>query len=212
MGNVGKALDERFDTTFLTVQGACGDMGNRQYRQGNDQRELWREKNSLMEQINPITGETGAEQPLDLKVVQVKTTDYKIRYSYDTELLKQQMAEEQKKLDAAVTEDQRKLLWSGIRHMGEKLAAGGVDQTLTSGIFHLGDLDILSVPGELFSAFGLQIKEHMKAPVKMIWGYEHYSAGYIVEAGEYGKGYESMSTLFPQGEAERYVQHLINSL
>lgn len=212
MGNVGKALDERFDTTFLTVQGACGDMGNRQYRQGNDQRELWRVKNSLMEQINRITGETGAEQPLDLKVVQVKTTDYKIRYSYDTELLKQQMAEEQKKLDAAVTEDQRKLLWSGIRHMGEKLAAGGVDQTLTSGIFHLGDLDILSVPGELFSAFGLQIKEHMKAPVKMIWGYEHYSAGYIVEAGEYGKGYESMSTLFPQGEAERYVQHLINSL
>lgn len=212
LGNVGKALDERFHTTFLTVQGACGDMGNRQYRQGNDERELWRVRDSLMEQIGRIIQAEGAEKPLALEVCQVKTASYTVRYSYDLELLKQQIAEEQKKLDAAVTEDERKLLWSGIRHMGEKLAAGGVDQTLTSCICHLGDLDILSVPGELFSAFGLRIKEHMKAPVKIIWGYEHYSAGYIVEAGEYGKGYESVSTLFPQGEAEQYVQHLINSL
>ncbi len=34
LGNIGKMLDEKYNTTFITMQGACGDMGNRQYRQG----------------------------------------------------------------------------------------------------------------------------------------------------------------------------------
>ena len=84
--------------------------------------------------------------------------------------------------------------------------------TLRSVIFHLGDLDVVTIPGELFSTFGLQIKEKLAAPMKIIWGYANYSAGYIVEKDEFGKGYESMSTPFPQGEAELYVQHIIDDL
>ena len=48
--------------------------------------------------------------------------------------------------------------------------------------------------------------------MRIVWGYANYSAGYIVEKDEYGKGYESSSTPFPQGEAELYVDHLIKSL
>lgn len=84
--------------------------------------------------------------------------------------------------------------------------------SLKSLIFHLGELEIVTVPGELFSTFGLQLKDAMKGKMRIVWGYANYSAGYIVEKGEYGKGYESMSTPFPQGEAEKYVEQLIEEL
>ena len=79
-------------------------------------------------------------------------------------------------------------------------------------IFHLGDLEIITIPGELFSTFGIEIKKHFHAPMRIVWGYANYSAGYIVEKDEFGKGYESMQTPFLQGEAELYVDHLIKSL
>ena len=99
-----------------------------------------------------------------------------------------------------------------MRHLKRKIAAGGVNATLRSVIFHLGDLEIITIPGELFSTFGMEIKKHFHAPMRIVWGYANYSAGYIVEKDEYGKGYESRSTPFPQGEAELYVDHLIKSL
>ena len=209
LGNVGKALDEKYHTTFITIQGACGDMGNRQYRQGNDEQELWRVRNQIMEQID---GFALHEEPIRLEKIQVKTTQYRVYHTYDIPEIRRQIEEDERKLAEAATEDERKLLWSGIRHLKEKVEQGGVDVTLKSLIFHLGDLDIVTVPGELFSAFGLQLKQAMKGKLRIVWGYANYSAGYIVEKDEFGKGYESMSTPFPQGEAEKYVEQLIEEL
>ena len=132
--------------------------------------------------------------------------------SDDLDAMKAQLAEDEKKLAAAVTEDDKKLLWSGVRHMRRKIQSGGINVTLRSVIFHLGDLEIITIPGELFSTFGMEIKKNFNAPMRIIWGYANYSAGYIVEKDEFGKGYESMQTPFLQGEAELYVDHLIKSL
>ena len=209
LGNVGKALDEKYNTIFITMQGACGDMGNRQYRQGNDENELWRVRDEVMKQINVFAE---AETPMELKAGSVKTAEYTIHQTYDLDAMKAQLAEDEKKLAAAVTEDDKKLLWSGVRHMRRKIQSGGINVTLRSVIFHLGDLEMITIPGELFSTFGMEIKKNFNAPMRIVWGYANYSAGYIVEKDEFGKGYESMQTPFLQGEAELYVDHLIKSL
>lgn len=209
LGNVGKALDEAYHTTFITMQGACGDMGNRQYRQGNDERELWRVRDEVMGQIAVMGQE---EKPVNLKVDQVKDMEYRICHTYDRKQIEAQIEKDQKRLDETTDEDQRKLLWSGIRQLKRKMDLGNVDVSLKSQIFHLGDLEIVTVPGELFSTFGMAMKGSMKAPIRLVWGYANYSAGYIVEKEEFGKGYESMSTPFPQGEAEEYVEKVIEKI
>ena len=209
LGNIGKALDEKYNSIFITMQGACGDMGNRQYRQGNDENELWRVRDEVMKQVNVFAE---AETPMELKAGSVKTAEYTIHQTYDLDAMKAQLAEDEKKLAAAVTEDDKKLLWSGVRHMRRKIQSGGINVTLRSVIFHLGDLEMITIPGELFSTFGMEIKKNFNAPMRIVWGYANYSAGYIVEKDEFGKGYESMQTPFPQGEAELYVDHLIKSL
>lgn len=209
LGNIGKALDEKYQTTFITLQGACGDMGNRQYRQGNDEQELRRVRDEIMAQLDMLGQK---EKPLELKTDKVDTMEYHIRHTYDKKELEAQIEEDQKKLDNTSDEDQKKLLWSGIRRLKQKMAQGQVDISLCSQFFRLGDLEIATVPGELFSTFGMAVKEHMKAPVRLVWGYANYSAGYIVEKDEFGKGYESMSTPFPRGEAEEYVEQMIKKI
>lgn len=209
LGNIGKSLDDKYNSVFITIQGACGDMGNRQYRKGNDEKELWKVRDEIMSQISVFEK---TRVPIKLKTESIKTSEYTICGSYDLNSLKQQLAQDEKKLASATTEDEKKLLWSGIRHLKKKLVCGGVNTALKSVIYHLGDLEIVTIPGELFSTFGMEIKSHLEAPVRMIWGYANYSAGYIVEKNEFGKGYESMQTPFPKGEAELYVSHLIQDL
>ena len=93
LGNIGKALDEKYNSIFITMQGACGDMGNRQYRQGNNEKELWRVRDEIMEQID-IFAET--ETPMELKVDAVKTAEYTVHQAYDIDAMKVQLAEDER--------------------------------------------------------------------------------------------------------------------
>ena len=73
--------------------------------------------------------------------------------------------------------------------------------------------EMITIPGRtvLHLRNGDQ-KRTLLTPMRIVWGYANYSAGYIVEKDEFGKGYESMQDSFLQGEAELYVDHLIKSL
>lgn len=184
-------------------------MGNRQYRQGNDENELWRVRDEVMKQVNVFAE---AETPMELKAGSVKTAEYTIHQTYDLDAMKAQLAEDEKKLAAAVTEDDKKLLWSGVRHMRRKIQSGGINVTLRSVIFHLGDLEMITIPGELFSTFGMEIKKNFNAPMRIVWGYANYSAGYIVEKDESEKAMKACRLLSSREKQELYVDHLIKSL
>ena len=135
-----------------------------------------------------------------VKSAPVKTAEYTIHQTYDLDAMKAQLAEDEKKLAAAVTEDDKKLLWSGVRHMRRKIQSGGINVTLRSVIFHLGDLEMITIPGELFSTFGMEIKKNFNAPMRIVWGYANYSAGYIVEKDEFGKAMKKHDS-FPPGRS-----------
>lgn len=209
LGGLGKALDEKYHTIFITLQGACGDMGNRQYRQGNDEKELRRVQDGIWEQLESMADR---EMPVEMEPAAVKAVEYRAFCRYEAEALKRRIEEEEKKLEAASGEDERKLLWSGIRRLRQKLEEGGRQVCLKTILMKLGQVQVATIPGELFSAFGLRMKEAMEGPVRLVWGYANYSAGYLVEKEEFGKGYESMSTPLEPGQAEEYVETIIREL
>jgi len=73
-------------------------------------------------------------------------------------------------------------------------------------IFNLGDLQIVTVPGELNSKLGLQIKAASSKKHCMVIGYANGSVGYIVDEKGFEKDYhEANSTKIPKGEGEKYV-------
>ena len=58
----------------------------------------------------------------------------------------------------------------------------------------MNDLFILTIPAELFSRFGLEIKQAMSAVCPIVWGYSNYSVGYLVDREEYGRSFESAAS------------------
>ncbi len=83
--------------------------------------------------------------------------------------------------------------------MKRKLEKGSVDVTLKDCDHHLGDLDVVTVPGgAVLRLWASDQGSHGRRPVRIVWGYANYSAGYIVEQDEYGKGLRACKTPFPR--------------
>ncbi len=77
-------------------------------------------------------------------------------------------------------------------------------------VISLGGLQIFVFPGELGSAFGIQIKQN--CPVQpLICGYTNGYYEYFLPASEYGLSFETQNSPIPKGEAEKLVQKFIQA-
>ncbi len=75
-------------------------------------------------------------------------------------------------------------------------------------VISLGGLQIFVFPGELGSAFGVQIKEN--CPVQpLICGYTNGYYEYFLPASEYGLSFETSNSPIPKGEPEKLIQKFI---
>ncbi len=75
-------------------------------------------------------------------------------------------------------------------------------------VINLGGLQIFVFPGELGSAFGLQIKA--ACPVQaLISGYTNGYYEYFLPASEYGLSFETADSPVPRGEPEKLIQKYI---
>lgn len=75
-------------------------------------------------------------------------------------------------------------------------------------VFSLGGLQLFAFPGELGSAFGIQIKK--ECPVQaIISGYTNGYYEYFLPATEYGLSFETENSPIPKGEPEKLIEKLI---
>lgn len=85
----------------------------------------------------------------------------------------------------------------------KKLQCEKVEFHVRGVVLHLGDLTIVTFPGELASTFGLQLRRKCKTKHFLLIGYANDYQGYFMEAQEYGKTYETKASNTPVGESER---------
>ena len=83
-----------------------------------------------------------------------------------------------------------------------------INAVFNAAIIRLGDMEICKQPGEMFSRFGMKIKAASKAKLPLIWGYADDYGGYLPDAGEYGKTYESIMSPMPKGASEEVTDDL----
>ncbi len=75
-------------------------------------------------------------------------------------------------------------------------------------VISLGGLQMFVFPGELGSAFGIQIKEN--CPVQaLICGYTNGYYEYFLPAAEYGLSFETANSPVPRGEPEKLIRKYI---
>jgi hypothetical protein len=97
----------------------------------------------------------------------------------------------------------------GLAFLRKQVRERHVKNEFDASVIRLGDLEICQIPAELFSCFGLKIKEASSAKYSFIWGYANDDAGYLVERDMYDKCYEGRSTPYRIGEPERLTEDLV---
>lgn len=204
-GYVARTCEEKWGVYPIVVIGAAGDMSNRLYRQGNDENELNRVGKEMMDQV--FAQDNFVE--LSLHKPEITTYTYKETYYPDKAVKQQQYDEILAKVNNAKNFDEKKVFSSALG-----IAKKGLDClpfTLDMECYYvdMGDLRFFVIPAELFSRFGVQIKEAMACKCPILWGYCNYSVGYLGNIDDYGASFETAASDIPVGTTEKIVDQVV---
>lgn len=209
-GAIRSALSDIYHCDVLMMQGAAGDMGNRQYRQGNDQKELYRMRDGIVPQL--IDSDISYNK-IETNRIEWYKYDYHKQYEIDLDELKLRLKKNEEELSVETDENQIKLLSSGVTMLKQVIQEGSdITLSLKGNIIRIDKSIIVCIPCELFNQLGVKIKDSFPDYDVIIWGYCDYSVGYLVEADEYGKSYESIATNIKKGIPEDYTEYLIEEI
>ena len=209
-GCLRRALENKYETVVNMIQGTAGDMGNRQYRKGNDYNEVERETANLLEQISYRL----EWKDITLKYPEVTTVCYHSCYDHDPDSYLEKLSDYESRLKTETDFDMIKLLQSGISGIKRKMLKpkGIYEEDMKAAVWNMGDLKMVLVPGELGSILGLRIKK--TDPSVLVFGYTNGSyLGYMVEKEAFGEFSQEVNvTNWPEGTADEYVQTIIDCL
>ena len=204
LGYISRGVKEKLGVYPLMMQGASGDMSNRNYRQGHDAQELTRIGEGILAQLFA----SQALKPLSLGKPLAESYHWETRYPVDKGMLRNLQAQIRQQMEAETNYDKHKILLSSIYAIDLKLKKEEITANFDAAIIRLGDIEICKQPGEMFSRFGKKIKAASKAKLPLIWGYADDYGGYLADQGEYGKTYESIMSPMPKGATEEITDDL----
>ncbi len=213
-GRVRDFFNETYGGEAYVMQGAAGDMGNRQYRKGNDEKELIRTAKELCDQLKDLSFEK-----LDIRKMKIRSYSYGMNYDFDLKDIEKRFRKNKEtifKLDPDIPseKDQIKLLKTE-QIWYSHLLKNRIDQgslMFDGWIIDMKELIIVTAPCELSSVFAIRIKEAFKNKRLIVWPYTYYSNGYLIQKEEFGKSFESSLSMMRAGQAEEYCDHLISLL
>ena len=202
-GFLANALFEKWGCNFLIMQGAAGDMSNRLYRQGNDQKEVERTGNGIMEQLN----NNSTMELLKIDDVKVLTFTYNKTFKTNLEKKQKQLKDTEAKVANAKNFDEKKVYTSALAFANMEVENFKPTYTLDLKCHYyvLGELSIFTMPAELFSKFGIEIKKAMNNKCNIFWGYSNYSVGYLYGKENAGESFESIVSDIPAGTTEEII-------
>lgn len=199
-GWLTQGIAERWGVRPVCLLGAAGDMSNRLLRQGNDVAELERVGNGILAQLPQM-----CEVPLSLHAPRVSAFSHREVFTPDKARKQAQYDEIKQRIERARTFDERKVYSSALRLAEAGLAAKPFELDIESALIDLGDLRLFTVPAELFSRFGVRVKEALGCKLPICWCYCDYSVGYLGNIEDYGASFETAASDIPEGTTEKLV-------
>ena len=182
----------------LIVNGTTGDVSTRFYRQRSGIEELEYVTDEIIKQL---------ETKMIMKNISIAYNDATIvsyithsNFSNDPTTLRL-LQEDSKDNPNYFLQDRCK----------RKLELGKFDLELMSYIIKLGDLFIITLPGDVVSSFGKMIKESLEDYQVLIICYANSYCNYLVEQEQYGKYFETFNSRCNDGEADKFINNVIET-
>ena len=186
-----------------TFTGASGDLGNRQFRKGNDFAELARVSCGIASEIM-----RGSFEPIELSAPAVSVFHQDIDYDNTVywPSYREKVAEAQAVLDdPEASFDAKKLARTEVTRLTERQQIERIAFPIDMRTYDFGSVVFVTFPGELGSTLGMRIKAMFPGKVAIVIGYANDGQGYFVPAGDFGLGYESFVTKLPEGGIENVL-------
>lgn len=209
-GGVRSLIADWLGVTPYAFTGASGDLGNRQFRQGNDFAELARVSCGIAGEIMQ-----GSFEDIDLKAPAVRIFRKLIDYDNTVyfERYRTQIAEAQAVLDDPSSScDAKKLAGTEVVRLEERLQCDRIAFPIEMRVYDFGTLVAVTFPGELGSVLGMRIKGMFPGKRVLVIGYANDGQGYFVPADDFGLGYESFVTKLPAGGIEAVLDEFEEQL
>ena len=202
IGSVRAHLASWIGVMPYTFTGASGDVGNRQYRQGNDFQELERVGVGIASEIMKAPFE-----PVEFSQAVVRTFRYDVAYDNAAyhEGYQRKLDHVRELLAGPLSYDERKLYDTAQTMLEDQLAVRDVSFALEMVTIDFGPLVFVTFPGELASELGLRIKRMFAGKTCLVMGYANDYQGYFVKQGDFGYNYEALITKLPEGGIERIL-------
>ena len=204
-GYVARYCEEKWGIYPLVIIGAAGDMSNRLYRQGNDENELNRVGKEMMDQV--FAKDKFVE--LSLHEPKIYNFNYQDTFYPDKDAKQKQYDEILAKVNNAKSFDEKKVFSSALALAKKGLECKPFVLDMECYYVDMGDLRFFVIPAELFSRFGIQIKEAMNCKCPILWGYCNYSVGYLGNKEDYGASFETAASDIPIGTTEKIVEEIV---
>ncbi len=203
VGGVRAELAEWIGIVPYTFTGASADLGNRQFRQGNDFAELRRISNGIAGEVM-----RAHFSPLDLSEPAMSTFTYHVNYNNEAYYpsYRRQFEEVNARLSSGLSFDEKKLADTEREILMAKLEIHEMAFPIKISVIDLGAVVLVAFPGELASDLGMRIKAMFAGRTVLIVGYANDYQGYFVPEEDFGgTSYESYVTQMPVGGIERVL-------
>ncbi len=209
-GALRDRLGKYFGCQVSMANGNSGDMGNRQYRTGQDYPDLQLMADNLAEQIERKHSEW---QPFAMNKVTRQHVSYSEEVTFNSQQWIDKINEFNERLKHTDDLTERKVLLSGIEGFRYKQSLGDGTRTIEmhADVYDFDELQIISIPGELGSILGLRAKAASPKKFCILWGYTgNMTLGYMVDEEAYEmECQETNTTVYPKGMPERFTDAII---
>lgn len=204
IGGLRQELQDLFHTTVCISNGACGDISTRYYRKGTGSQEVKRCAKAIVEQLS---GEDVAIQLDTIRSTHVDMQSYFDVRTYAPFL--QELAALEGRSPTAEASSYDKFMLQNYHHR-KRIAP--FYHELESTIFQLGEVWVVSIPGELVTSLGNRLKAAFPEDILYIITYSDDYVCYLVDKVDYGTYFESKLAETPPGKADEFITSIINHI
>ncbi|MGV3488766.1 MAG: neutral/alkaline non-lysosomal ceramidase N-terminal domain-containing protein [Tuberibacillus sp.] len=221
-GVVSQRLENRDDVEVAAfLNGPCGDISTRFTRKASNFEEVERMGNILAESVETVLEDT---KPLEVGKLKCATASITLEFKEmeNADLQKEKLAvlkcqlleAEKEKADPTFLRSIEAKMEGVESSIGLTAALKGYSEIETEiQVLRIGELSLVSVPGEMFHETGLRVSQLLKGQKILLVGNTNDYIGYIVPGHFYSEeSYEVSMTLLKEGSAEKIQDQIIQLL
>lgn len=198
LGQVRNSYTEYTKSPCLITNGATGDVSTRFYRELSGVEELVRVGQGIFHQlIEKLVLHDLVLDSMDCSMVEYTThSDFSQDPITQALLAKENLTKQEEYLK---------------NRCEFRLTMGKIDLHMPSHICRMNDLFIITLPGDVVSAYGLRIKKALEPYKVMLVCYANAYCNYLVNEEQYGKYFETFISRCMLGESDKFIKKVIDA-